>query len=78
MDGHLSGDQLTLYNDGGSFQIEDIYTEIDGEQVLNHVRIETSRQSYGRTRLQSTRFRSGRRCQSEHPSQHVSRRDRGY
>ena len=42
MDGHLSGDQLTLYNDGGSFQIEDVYTEIDGEQVLDHVRIETS------------------------------------
>ena len=41
-EGHLSGDQLTLYNDGGSYQIEDVYTEVDGEQVLDHVRIETS------------------------------------
>ena len=40
-EGHLSGDQLTLYNDGGSYQIEDVYTEVDGEQVLDHVRIET-------------------------------------
>ena len=41
MDGYLSGDQLTLYNDGGSYQIEEVYTEVDGEQVLDHVRIES-------------------------------------
>ena len=37
-EGHLSGDQLNLYNNGEHYQ--DVYTEIDGEQVLDHVRIE--------------------------------------
>ncbi|MCZ6675989.1 MAG: Gfo/Idh/MocA family oxidoreductase [Candidatus Poribacteria bacterium] len=42
--GYLSGDELVLYKDGEQerYQIEDVHTEIDGERVLDHVRVDTS------------------------------------
>jgi predicted dehydrogenase len=43
-DGYLSGDQLVLYggNDRSRYQIQEVYTEIDGERVLSEVRVDTS------------------------------------
>ena len=41
--GYLSGDALVLYAQGGSaqYRIQDVYQEVDGEQVLDHVRVDT-------------------------------------
>ena len=39
--GYLSGDLLVLYK-GGRYQIQDVYAEVDGEQILDHVWIDTS------------------------------------
>lgn len=41
--GYLSGDALVLYGQGGSaqYRIQDVYREVDGEQVLDHVRVDT-------------------------------------
>jgi len=40
-DGYLSGDDLVLFNGNKHYQIRDVYEEIGGNQVLDHVRIDT-------------------------------------
>ncbi len=40
--GNLSGNELTLYNNGGRYQFQFVNTEIDGEQVLDCVRVDTN------------------------------------
>jgi len=41
--GYLSGDDLVLYDGGKNlhYRIQDVYEEIDGMQVLDHVRVDT-------------------------------------
>ena len=41
--GYLSGDELVLYGQGrnAQYRIQDVYEEVDGEQVLDHVRVDT-------------------------------------
>ncbi|MEK7399397.1 MAG: Gfo/Idh/MocA family oxidoreductase [Candidatus Poribacteria bacterium] len=40
-EGYLSGSELVLYKDNAHFPFRDIYEEIDGKQVLDHVKIDT-------------------------------------
>jgi predicted dehydrogenase len=40
-DGYLSGSELVLFDGNRHYSIQDGYEEIDGEQVLDHVRIDT-------------------------------------
>ncbi len=41
-EGYLSGDELVLYGEGNAhYQIQDVYEEVDGAQVLDHVRVDT-------------------------------------
>jgi len=39
--GYISGDELFIFDGGKRYQIQDIYEEIDGKQVLNHVKLDT-------------------------------------
>jgi len=40
-EGYLSGSELVLFKDNAHFPFRDVYEEVDGEQVLDHVRIDT-------------------------------------
>ena len=40
VEGHLSGNDLVLYG-SGSYPIREIFEEIDGEQILSSVRVDT-------------------------------------
>lgn len=40
-EGYLSGSELVLFKDNARFPFRDIYEEVDGKQVLEHVKIDT-------------------------------------